>query len=540
MARVRRKHGRGGQRAATTLIVLAYSLLIVSWVYANPPPAAPDELHHYLRAVAIGHGQLLGKPGGREGALNIVGNSPPPGYSQRDYQLALKWVAQNTRQVRVPPGLMPGWFRCSQANPYVSAGCLNTSPPLQTPTDQFIATATYQPLPYLLPALESRLSLSPDQLDRLMRLTKAFLCVVLLTVAAAAVLEPGTGMLPFVGLVVALSPMEVFLASSLNPSGLEIAGSIALAATLLRIARPADPPGWVWWALGGSGFVLALSRTPAPLWIVLDLAVFIGLVGLKPARDLFRRHRRSATFALGALAAGIILNRLWEALYGPTLTVDPTPISNSLAAGWRQLPGVLMQEVGQFDYLEFSLPSIAYTAWDAVVVALCSIAFVIGSRRERVVLAATLAVALALPVVLVASVMRFTGFGLQGRYVLPFAVVVPLVAGEILVRQWSRLVVLGAQRMFVPFAVAIAGLQLVGWWANAHRFAVGLGGPRWFFPVAQWHPPGGWWPWFLVAVAGSLLLAAAEPIERRLSTAVGGGRHARAANQASARKRQPA
>ena len=513
-------HSRRGSILAASLVVIAYSLLVVSWVYANPPPAAPDELHHYLRAVSIGHGQLSGKPGGREGALAIVGTSPPPGYSQADYERELKWVEQSTRLVHIPHGLMPGWFRCSQGNPYVSAECLNSSPPLTEATDQYIATATYQPLPYLLPALESRAPLSPDQLDRLMRLTKGLICIALLVVAVAALLKPGLGSLPFVGLTVALTPMGVFLASSLNPSGVEIAGAIAFFATLLRLARTADPPGWLWAAIGGSGFVLALSRTPAPLWVVLDLAVFVALVGPRRARGLFRRHRRAASTALAVVAVGIVLNRLWVALYGPKLDFDPTPLSTSLAAGWHQLPGVLLQQVGLFDYGEIGLPPIAYTAWNALVVCLCAIALLVGNRRERLILTTSVVIALALPVFLVASIMQHTGFGLQGRYVLPFSVVVPLLAGEILVRQRSRLLALGADRVFLPFAIAVAGLQLVGWWADAHRFAVGLGGPRWFLGTAQWQPPGGWWPWFLLAVVGALLLVTAEPVERRVSAGI--------------------
>ena len=116
--------------------------------------------------------------------------------------------------------------------------------------------------------------------------------------------------------------------------------------------------------------------------------------------------------------------------------------------------------------------------------------------------------------------MRHTGYGIQGRYVLPMSIAVPLVAGEILVRQRNRVDALGAGGIFVPFAVAMAGLQLVAWWANAHRFAVGLGGPRWFFDTAQWVPPGGWWLWLGVAAAGALVLVAAQPVERRVSVAL--------------------
>jgi hypothetical protein len=175
---------------------------------------------------------------------------------------------------------------------------------------------------------------------------------------------------------------------------------------------------------------------------------------------------------------------------------------------------IIGQQVGGFDYYEFGLPSLAYTAWEALVVSLIAIALVVGTKRERLALMTAVAAALALPVLLVATTMRHTGFSLQGRYVLPFSVAAVLLAGEILVRQNERLRWLGAQRLFVPFAACAACLQLVAWWSNSHRFAVGLGGPRWFLDKAEWVPLAGWWPWFALAVTGATLLAISEPLGR--------------------------
>jgi hypothetical protein len=261
--------------------------------------------------------------------------------------------------------------------------------------------------------------------------------------------------------------------------------------------------------------VLALSRAPAPLWVLLDTAIFVALAGRRRVTRLFRHDRRAAAAAATVVVVAIALNRLWEAAYGPHMIIDFSPLSTSLSDGWRQLPDALDQQVGKFDYLEVTLPTIAYRAWGAIAVALGTIALLVGSRRERLVLVGAAAAALALPVLLVAAAMRHTGFGLQGRYVLPFSVVVPMLAGEILVRQRPRLAAIGAERIFLPFAGAVASIQLVAWWANAHRFAVGLGGPRWFVPDAQWVPPGSWWPWLVAVVAGAALLVALDGIERR-------------------------
>ncbi len=97
---------------------------------------------------------------------------------------------------------------------------------------------------------------------------------------------------------------------------------------------------------------------------------------------------------------------------------------------------------------------------------------------------------------------------LQGRYVLAFSMVVPLLAGEILVRRYERLRALDAHRLFLPFAATAGFVQFVAWWTNARRFAVGVDGPEWFLSSAEWSPPWGWTFWLTLAAAGGCLLLA--------------------------------
>ena len=88
--------------------------------------------------------------------------------------------------------------------------------------------------------------------------------------------------------------------------------------------------------------------------------------------------------------------------------------------------------------------------------------------------------------------------------------------GEILVRRHDRLRALDAEHPF-PFALGTGFVQLVAWWTNARRFAVGMRGPRWFLPSAEWSPPLGWWPWLVLAIVGVCLLIASPLLDRFLS-----------------------
>ena len=83
-----------------------------------------------------------------------------------------------------------------------------------------------------------------------------------------------------------------------------------------------------------------------------------------------------------------------------------------------------------------------------------------------------------------------TGFGAQGRHVLPVLVLVPLSAGEILRRRPQ-----GLGWLLPAVGVLWAAGQAVAWLANARRAAVGTDGSWWFFGAAEWSPPGGWWVW---------------------------------------------
>ena len=122
------RHKDSNRKLTPLLVFFSYAMLVAAWTFGSPPFAAPDEWWHYMRAVSIGHGQLVGKPGGREAAKAMVGerktNEP-----EQSYEDMLASIAQTNRWVQIPPGFSLGWFRCPQVDPNVSARCLNDSPP---------------------------------------------------------------------------------------------------------------------------------------------------------------------------------------------------------------------------------------------------------------------------------------------------------------------------------------------------------------------------------------------------------------------------
>ncbi len=470
------------------VFLIAYGLLLVAWSVGNPPFAGPDESAHYVRAVGLASGQLLG-------ARTSFSLASDP---DRD-PLRIAWKNQSARAYRLPQGLSPKGWNCKWTDATVPATCQLDAPARPAAATAKTYVGTYLPVPYLPSGLAARAASNPANADRLARLASAAVCAGLLGLALFLLWDGASG-LSLLGPVVAATPMVVYVCSTVNPSALEIAAGLAFAAAVVRLSRPPYGSPAQWLAFAACGALLVLSRTTGPLWLAFLLITGGALGGVAAARAAVRRHRRAAVAACGAVLAALVLNRVWEAAYGAHLTVSLRPLS-SLSAGVDQLPPTFQQEIGVFDYLEIGMPFFAYVMWWALVCALVTIALLVGTLRQRLVLLGALAGAVIVPVLFYASVYRFTGFGLQGRYFLPIAVAVPVLAGEIVLREHESLVGLSARRLLLWFTSIAALVHLVAWLVNARRFATGLGGPAWFVPDAAWSPPLGWWPWLVAAAA---------------------------------------
>src|SRR6202020_1147126 len=89
------------------------------------------------------------------------------------------------------------------------------------------------------------------------------------------------------------------------------------------------------------------------------------------------------------------------------------------------------ESVGTFGKLTVPLPSPLRALWLVAVLALTVAALAVGDRRQRLLLLGTAALGVLFPTLFYAVIYRHTGFGLQGRYLLPVLMMVPMLAGEV-------------------------------------------------------------------------------------------------------------
>lgn len=485
-------------------MVVAYALLLVAWAFADPPGASPDESAHYVKAVAAGLGQIRGVA---DPTVTVPGADA----------VQTAWFRVVTRQYDIPGSLVPQNFSCEGLRPNVSAACHLA--PVPPPTPGLVRAASYvgdyDPYLYVLPGAAMHMADGPVSALLAGRLVSAAVVLALLTLAVWLLLSPA-GSTPLVGLGLAVTPMVMFLGSSLNPNGGEIAAGICFAAACLRLSRTQAPSRWVWLATGLSGAVLAMSRTLGPLWVAMILLVAVMLLGFRGTLTRLRTGGRWALVAVVTTTAGLCAALAWELVTHSHAGGGTQSIASRAFADLRALPGVtLPQQLGVFGYLDTPSPKPVYWLWELMLGAVLIAALVAGTARERVVLVCACVLSVAVTVAVAVFLIDPTGFPSQGRYTLPFVVVVPLLAAEVLTRHPDRLRGYGGTGLRV-ILVGVAAVQLISWWQNARRYAVGLQGPVWFLPSAQWAPPGGWWPWLaLVLIAVAALAAPLLSFRRR-------------------------
>ncbi len=481
---------RSGSFWRTWLIagVLLFGLSLC-WVIASPVFSSSDETAHVVRAVSLDRGQLLGPAVAGPNDAPVTRVRVPSTYAQgRPAQACFEF--QRTRR-RAP---------CAT--------------PLH-PSNRIVTTTTtagrYPPLYYAVVGLPSLFTSQTVGLY-LMRAVSALLNAAFLALAFATARRWSRSSLLAPAIAVAATPTAIYFASVVNPSGLEISSAIALwtAAVVLVRCHPVDPPRGLVAITGVSTMALVSSRGISLLWPVL-----IGLVLLPAAVGTVEwkrwlRDRWVVRWAAAVVVVGVV-DLVWVlAAHGAAVQHLPVP-DHSLGAIIRhvtsQLPGQFDQAVGYFGWLDVPAPWLTWQLWYVMGGGLLAVGAMLLSRRRARALVLAVVATVIVPVVLAVIEATSAGYVSQGRYYLPLAVGVPLVAAGMLHQASGRSRMLGRLRLLLVIGVA-SGQVLCFWW-TLHRYLVGMNGP--LFGLGHgphpWLPPVPWWLLDLAFVVGCVLYA---------------------------------
>ncbi|MGW6708706.1 DUF2142 domain-containing protein [Streptomyces sp. NPDC054956] len=465
--------------------------IAASWSAATPLGASPDEHAHFIRAAAVARGQINGS----EVMVPHVVAGIPGEFAETGVKLP-EWYAE-----------LPKHHECYSWHAGTAASCAPEIGDSQKIVEVPTAAGRYHPAYYMLTGWPSLLVDGPKGLY-LMRLMAALFCSALLAgaVVMAAGRERGRS-LAVLGVLTAATPMTLLMIGMVNPSGGEIAAGILLWTALLSITMSPDP------ALlnrrlagaGVGGLVLITIRPLGLIWFAGAVVFALVLAKRGALRQVFRAKAMWVwTGVLGLATAGALL---WASAH-PDNSVIKVPWWLTTREAARKTFGntemYIHQMLGYFGWLDTPAPRFTWYVWLAVICVGFVLALLYSRKREAVALIGMVVAIVLVPVVAQAAQAEKIGMVWQGRYLLPFAVGLPLMVAMICARRasdkgfpWRRLVGYGAAGLAVANAIAFLWVL--------RRFAVGLKGP-WIPFSAHWTPPGGWPLWSVVYTVAAFAL----------------------------------
>jgi hypothetical protein len=450
--------------------------LMAAWALATPIFASPDEPAHTIHAIGVAHGVWLGRafaPG--HGPLHADAEAARVGLS-----VDVSSVYQHAANIH-----------CLAGHPGVTANCLRLDPSRGN-RPAITYTARYFPAYYLAVGSVSWVTSPGAHQIYVMRLLSVVLSAALIASAVVTILEATPSPWALIGLAVALTPMALFVAASINPNGLEIAAAIAVWVHGAAIATGRLPVVGtrLITRLGVASIVLAMNRPTSLLWLGLIGVLLLISAGRETISELLR-HTASRLWAVG-LAIAIALQVSWSA-WADAFNVSKTfvggPVNVTRAQYFRTTIGnsyqLLREMIGLFGWLDTYAPALTYLLWFLGIAALIAVALLVAPRLLRT-LAATVILVIAVPIVVEATYVHTIGFQWQGRYTLPLAVGVPILAG--LGIGLARDHISSSRRVTI---VIVAGLAIAQFFAFAQalrRYMVGSDGAIWYPWSAKWHP----------------------------------------------------
>lgn len=463
-----------GHRAERTAFLhrwLAAFLLIATfstaWSMVTPPAGGPDEQYHAIKGAAVVTGQFTGR------------FDPVLGGGATFVEVSARWERLDH---------MPG---CFAFHPEIPADCAGE---LDGPTaDKDVRTRAGITPPFFHGMVGAPMhftsTLDGFYLSRLIgSLVAAVMVATALTLAATARSWFLVG-----AVLVAWTPMAAFLSGVINPSSLEISAATLLWVSGLLLVRPDGVPEWVQrrlvWFFAGAAIPFVLTRQPSPILLACIVAVLVVAAPWARVRELIADRRVWLPAGLVASAAvGAVVWLLANPLGpGGDKAVIVYGRRDMITVPLRRLDIIYEQMIGVFGWLDTRPPSFVRLGWTAVIALVVVLGVAVGPRRLAVATGAATVVSLCFYVGLEGSLLRQTGPVFQGRYLLPLAMGIVMLAGRGVDESAPE-----RRRRLLPALGVIVGVtaaaQLVAIWFGARRFAVGSDGAVWFVGDARWQP----------------------------------------------------
>jgi hypothetical protein len=448
---------RRAVRFAATFALLLCCL--AAWALAMPMFSGTDEGAHIVRAYAVVHGEHT----------TIDPDTGRPVY-------------------QVPAVIVHGGMGddpCFAFRPDQPADCMDLHS--DGPRHGVESSATgYPPFFYALVGWPTLLNSGLTSLY-LMRLCGAVIVALLLALAIENVARMRTRAPLVLGVAVAITPAVLYFGATVSPSGITVAAAFAVWTGGIRLVRsePLDRIGWMAAGVGLPLCVLVLLRRDSVFWAALVVA---GIIALTPRARRLVLIRSRAVWAWAAATVGCAVLQLVVsgAETGASVTSE---VGGTGGDFWKAMGDAewLAQQIqgGVLGSLDVHLP------FPVLYIFVVSTGFLVigaigfASRRVSLTLL-TMSLAVAF-IPLAIGTIRFPY--LQGRYMLPLTVGLPIVAGLGLI-EGLRGTPLPRRILWLLFPI-LAYAQIHSFAQAMRRYVSGANADWWIFTKPRWQPPIG-------------------------------------------------
>ena len=447
---------------------------MVVWSFLTPLFSGPDEPSNFIRSAAVVRGEWIGE----------------------NYPASIEKSYWST-YVHIDPQ-----FGTANAIPWCFApfpekpGCgiaVEDAPVVDIPT--WTNMGRYPPLPFVISGIGTVFG-ATDLSVLMARLMTSLVSAVLIACSAYAILRRQQSLL---GLLLALTPGTIFLASAMNPSAIEICSAIAVWSILPSVIQDKVPDRTTKAIFLAAGVLLIATR---PIGIAVYItAVLISWIAYgKTTLAQVIKTNKTALSVHGLSAA--LMAWWYVAVYSfqtsPSLTAGTQKVllSTQITRSLQHIPELLDQHVGNFGWLDTPIPRGAL--WLYALIAAVAIFTSLQRLGKRKTFALTLLSCVVVGISLAVDMnfyAMFGWFGAQGRHIAPVLGGLPLIV-------FSQFAFGNRLR----FAVII-GWSVVMVWAGLgalRRYTVGVNGNNTFLMFSErvWNPSIGF------GVAVTLLIVA--------------------------------
>ena len=464
----------------------AIFVLTLVWSLMTPLFSGPDEPSNFVRSAAVVRGEWVGE--------NVV-PSPLKSYWTTTVDIDPQFGAANN---------IPWCFAPFPDRP----GCgsrLEETQVVDIPA--WTNMGRYPIVSFFISGVGTVFG-TQDLSVRAARLMMGLCCSLLLALSFAVMKNRASSS---IGVLLSIVPGTVFLASTMNPSALEIC-----AATLLWSIMPvvivADRTRFTALIFGLAGALLILTRAIGPVLYI--AIVFLSYVATKHRRSLVSiAHQYREVLAIHGVAvlfAGWWYLKIYSYQTNNLLSEGIPSISlrSQIEQAVRHIPTLLDQAVGNFGWLDAPMPRIALLIICVLYGVVIAAGFVTISVRARVAM-----IALCFLIVFVVIVLdvnyysMLRSFGAQGRHIVPLLVGLPIIAATSFA--WKR--------KWEVAAASVWGLVMV--WAGLgalRRYTVGISGDNAMdmFVNRAWNPIMGFWPSVIMLISSTLAVVCLFPYSR--------------------------